>query len=397
MEIGNIMQKMQKKLSFLKAKKYVLFLLFLVSFLVACSGTAKQKGVSENSQVFVTENPEPTTSKIISDNVLALSDTAKSDNALPDSLKSDSLTPLPIAEPDIYQEIPRLVERALFRSDSLLAAGNTDAAAEIIEKFLVLKPLWQEWTERVSRMESKIRARQISKSELLKPLTLQIINLNAVSASYETVTQYTDSLIAMNPPDSLVAWAKNQALIAYHKTYAKVQTEKQNALNLARDKALFDEAEKAMMQIIMRFPSFVDTLQLKLSLMTISNMRMEESENDKAFWKTRDPQKAFAEAQELERKGKYLDAKTKWIKLKASSLRKKAMEALDSLAETYCTQERTSASNYFSKSRQHSEKAKEYLTQAIAALDRCLTEFPDNKQREKVLENKTFLQKELDQ
>ncbi len=391
------MQKMQKKLYVPIAKKQLPFLLLSAIFLVACSGTAKQKVDSENSQIFATESPDTSTGKAKSDNGLALSDTAKPDKALPDSLKRDSLVPPTITEPDIYQEIPHLVERALFRADSLLAVGNTDAAAEIVEQFSVLKPLWEEWTARVSRMEAKIRTQQISKSEQLKPLTLQIINLNAVSSSYETVVQYTDSLIAMNPPDSLVAWAKNQALLAYHKTYMKVQTEKQNALNLARDKALFDDAEQAIMGTIMRFPSFVDTLQLKLSLMTISNMRMEESENDKAYWKTHDPQKAFAEAQELESKGKYLEAKTKWTKLKASSLRKKSMVALDSLGETYCTQERTSASNLFSKSRQHPEKAKENLTQAIAALDRCLTEFPDNKQREKVLENKAFLQKELDQ
>jgi hypothetical protein len=84
------------------------------------------------------------------------------------------------------------------------------------------------------------------------------------------------------------------------------------------------------------------------------------------------------------------------VKLKASVLRKESLGALDSLAEIYCTRERTTASTLFSKSKQHPEKAKDLLAAAIAALDRCLTEFPENKQHNKVVENKMFLEKELE-
>jgi hypothetical protein len=40
-------------------------------------------------------------------------------------------------------------------------------------------------------------------------------------------------------------------------------------------------------------------------------------------------------------------------------------------------------------------KKKKLLNEAIAPLDKCLTEYPDNPQKQKVEENKKFLEQEL--
>lgn len=297
---------------------------------------------------------------------------------------------------DLYEFIPGVVNSSFERADSLLAAGNVDSAAALIEEFTVLKPLWEEWTERASKMESRIRSERISKEAALKPLAVKLSNLVATGADFNEIRAVEDSIVAFAPDDSLKLWARGQLQNAYRRTFAKYSAERDRALSLARDKGLFDDAEKMLSGISIRVPDFADTLHIPDALMEVSGLRMQESDADVAYWKTHDPKTAFIEARKYSREKKYLEAKKLLLKLRASSLRAEANVELDSVGSAYCTEERTLASTLFAQSRSAKSKSRELLGKAVAALDRCLTEFPEYKQRATVNGNRDFLQKELE-
>ena len=85
------------------------------------------------------------------------------------------------------------------------------------------------------------------------------------------------------------------------------------------------------------------------------------------------------------------------MKLRASKLRKEANELYTKLANNFCTKQRKTTSQMFAKAQKQKDaaKKKKLLNEAIAPLDKCLTEYPDNPQKQKVEENKKFLEQEL--
>ena len=85
------------------------------------------------------------------------------------------------------------------------------------------------------------------------------------------------------------------------------------------------------------------------------------------------------------------------MKLRASKLRKEANELYTKLADAFCTKQRKTTSQTFAKAQKQKDaaKKKKLLQDAIAPLDKCLTEYPDNPQKQKVIENKQFLEQEL--
>ena len=85
------------------------------------------------------------------------------------------------------------------------------------------------------------------------------------------------------------------------------------------------------------------------------------------------------------------------MKLRASKLRKEANELYMKLADNFCTKQRKTTSQTFAKAQKQKDaaKKKKLLQDAIAPLDKCLTEYPDNPQKQKVEENKKFLEQEL--
>ena len=67
------------------------------------------------------------------------------------------------------------------------------------------------------------------------------------------------------------------------------------------------------------------------------------------------------------------------------------------LADSFCNEQRKATSQLFAKAQKQKDdaKKKDLLKQAIAPLDKCLSEYPDNSQKNKVVENRQFLEKEL--
>ena len=66
-------------------------------------------------------------------------------------------------ETNLYEFIPGVVNSSFDRADSLLAAGNVDSAAALVEEFTVLKPLWEEWTARALRWKAASVPRRFQK------------------------------------------------------------------------------------------------------------------------------------------------------------------------------------------------------------------------------------------
>ena len=115
------------------------------------------------------------------------------------------------------------------------------------------------------------------------------------------------------------------------------------------------------------------------------------------MWEKNDPEQALAKVDTLIATEKFDKAKDLLNKLKSSKLRKEANEKYIVLADAYCNKQRKATSQFFAKSQKQTDEAKKkkLLNDAIAALDKCLEEYPETTQKEKVESNKKFIEKEL--
>ena len=298
--------------------------------------------------------------------------------------------------PDPYTTIPLLISHVFTHADSLYKAGNTDSATAYLERFRVIKPLWAQWESKADSMLNEFGKTRAEKAKEFEPFIREIQNMNRAKAAYSMVAEAADSLIALFPGDSLTRWAKSQKDLAYKNTFAKAQKEYAAIKSLADDQAQFAEAEKQAITFQMRYRDFEDALQIQALIDHIKNLASATDEAATKYWGSHDPAEALAKADFLIQKEKFSEAKNLLNKLKFSKLRKEANEKYSQLAEAYCTKQRTTTSQLFGKAQKQKDaaKKKKILLDAIASLDKCLTEYPDNPQKQKVLENKQFLETE---
>lgn len=297
--------------------------------------------------------------------------------------------------PDIYVEIPRLAQKALTRADSFYAAGELDSAAAIVERFSVLNPLWKEWQVQAKSIGEKVRSGYSKKDADLQQFLIALVNANSRRASYAEVKPLVDTIFATAPSDSIRHLTDSLAHIAYVRTYEKVKKGRNEALQLAREKAAFDSAEQKLSELVLRYSDFIDTLELQKALLKISSLRSEESAASAEYWNSHDPEKALEEAKKLSGERKWQAAKESFIKIKSSRLRGEALRELDSLNANFCTEKRKRAATLFAESKSKKGNKHEKLSQAIAELDACLEFAPNYKDRATVISNKQFLQTEL--
>ena len=297
--------------------------------------------------------------------------------------------------PDIYVEIPRLAQKALTRADSFYAAGELDSAAAIVERFSVLNPLWKEWQVQAKSIGEKVRSGYSKKDADLQQFLIALVNANSRRASYAEVKPLVDTIFATAPSDSIRHLTDSLAHIAYVRTYEKVKKGRDEALQLAREKAAFDSAEQKLSELALRYSDFIDTLELQKALLKISSLRAEESAASAEYWNSHDPEKALEEAKKLSDERKWQAAKESFIKIKSSRLRGEALRELDSLNVNFCTEKRKRAATLFAESKSKKGNKYEKLSQAIAELDACLEFAPNYKDRATVISNKQFLQAEL--
>ena len=313
----------------------------------------------------------------------------------PDSVTDkDTQAQAPI---DPYKAFPSLAESVFAHADALYKAGLADSAVAYLQRFRVIKPLWAQWeakTDSMIQAFDKTRAERVKRYE---PLVLEIQNMNRAHAAYSMVAETADSLIALAPDDSLTRWAVAQKQVAYKNTLAKAKKEYAEIKSLADDKAQFAEAQKKATEFQMRYRDFEADLQIQALVDHIRELAQATDAAAAKYWESHDPAEALKKAEELIKAGKYKDAKDLLNKLKASKLRKEAAAKYQELADAYCNTQRKETSNLFAKAQKQKdpEKKRDLLKQAIAPLDKCMSEFPENSQKKTVTDNKQFLEKEI--
>ena len=321
----------------------------------------------------------------------------------PQNIPTAETTTVPAPTPhktkaaDPYTEIPALIQSIFDYADTLYKAGYTDSASAYLERFRVIKPLWAQWESKADSMLNEFGKTRAEKAKAYEPMVFQIQNMNRANANYDLVSETADSLIALAPGDSLTQWAKAQKALAYSNTLAKAKKEYATVKALADNQAQFAEAEKQATTLQMRYRDFEDTLHIQALIDHIRELAQANDAEAAKYWESHDPAQALAKADTLLQKEKFADAKALLNKLKASKFRKEANELYLKLADSYCTKQRKSTSQMFASAQKQKDaaKKKKLLQDAIAPLDKCLTEYPDNPQKQKVIENKQFLENEL--
>ena len=302
-----------------------------------------------------------------------------------------------VAVPDPYTDFPALAARVFAHADSLYATGLTDSATAYLQRFRVIKPLWGTWESQADSMLNEFGKTRAEKAKAFEPLVLTIQNMNRVKSAYSMVAEIADSLIALAPGDSLVNWAKIQKQNAFANTLEKAKKEFAQIKSLADDQAQFAEALKKIEEFRMRYGDFAETLRIQEYTDHVKEMMQSADAEAAKYWESHDPAEALAKADTLIAASKFAEAKQLLIKLKASKLRKEANAKYNELATAFCNAQRKTTSQIFAKAQKLKDaaKKKKLLQDAIAPLDKCLAEYPENPQKGKVLDNKKFLEKEL--
>ncbi len=299
---------------------------------------------------------------------------------------------------DPYKAFPALANYVFNYADTLSKAGQTDSASVILNSFSSMAPMWQEWQAYSDTLRNDFGKRREEKAKEFESMAFQIQNMNRVQASYSMVAETADSLIAqLAPGDSLANWAKDQKKIAYTNTLKKASKEFNEIKAIADEKAQFAEARKQTETFRIRYRDFEDTLRVKEFLAHVDELEKATDSETAKMWEKNDPQAALLKADTLIANEKFDKAKDLLNKLKSSKLRKEANEKYIVLADAYCNKQRKTTSQIFAKSLKQTDetKKKKLLNDAIAPLDKCLTEYPETSQREKVESNKKFIEKEL--
>ena len=308
---------------------------------------------------------------------------------------SEGKTGAVIADP--YTAIPAIVQSIFDYANTLHKAGYTDSASAYLERFRVIKPLWEQWESKADSMLNEFGKIRAEKAKAYEPMVFQIQNMNRANSDYGLVAETADSLIALAPGDSLTQWAKAQKGVAYKNTLTKAKKEYASIKDLADNQAQFAEAEKQAVKFQMRYRDFENELHIQALIDYIRELMQANDAEAAKYWESHDPAQALAKADTLLQKEKFGEAKELLNKLKSSKLRKEANELYTKLADAYCTKQRKTTSQVFAKAQKQKDaaKKKKLLSEAIAPLDKCLTEYPDNPQKQKVIENKQFLEKEM--
>ncbi|MCQ2098032.1 MAG: hypothetical protein MJY87_08855 [Fibrobacter sp.] len=341
--------------------------------------------------------------------IVPAADTARTDSAeiapAADSTAGGKLPPdsartveSAIIPPDPYQEFPALASRVFAFADTLYKQGMIDSAVTYLQRFRVIKPLWNQWESTADSMLNEFGKTNAELAKQYEPLVLQIKNMNRVQTSYSIVAETADSLIALAPGDSLTRFANEQKQVAYSNTLKRAQKEMATIKAMVDQRAQFEEAEQRALDFQMRHRDFENDLKIQALIDYIRETAQAAGSEASKYWDKHDPAKAMEEASALIDGKKFAQAKELLTKLKASNLRKEAMEKYVELADAYCNAQRKETSQLFAKAQKqkNAEKKKALLQSAIAPLDKCIAEYPESTQIQKVQDNRKFLEKELE-
>ncbi|SHK85050.1 hypothetical protein [Fibrobacter sp. UWEL] len=299
--------------------------------------------------------------------------------------------------PDPYQDFPALAHQIFAHADTLYKQGLVDSAVTYLQRFRIIKPLWNQWEQTADSLLQEFGKTNAELAKQFEPLVMQIINMNRVQTAYSMVAETADSLISLAPGDSLTQFAKEQKQIAYNNTLKRAQKEMASIKALAEQQAKFAEAEQRATDFQMRHRDFEEQLKIQALIDYIKGLAQATDSEDAKYWEKNDPAEAMKKADELMAAKKYAQAKELLNKLKASTLRKEAMEKYVQLADAFCNAQRKETSQLFAKAQKQKDtaKKKDLMKAAIEPLDKCLGEYPESTLIKKVQDNKNFLEKEM--
>lgn len=289
----------------------------------------------------------------------------------------------------------QLGRRTLQLARYLDAQGRNREAAKVLENFLVYKPALNEWMDSASNLESQFQAARETQKNSYSSLIKQIRNLGAVGADYDQLRLLTDSLRSLQPGDSLVQWSLSQDAQAFQRSLGTLRKKIQEVRTQVLDNASFAEAAKTTDALLLKYPSLTDTTGLRALRSWISEQEKLYAQNaDAAYWSNHDPRSSLKEARALLERKQYNEARALYQKLLSSPQRKEAREDLEILSEAFCEGQRKIAADRFAAARRTPKNAAANLSEAIAALDRCLNDYPDTEVAAKVRQNRALLEQE---
>lgn len=286
----------------------------------------------------------------------------------------------------------QLGRRTLQLARYLDAQGRSREAAKVLEDYLVYKPAVGEWMDSAEALEAQFQLARDAKKNAFAPLVKQIRNLGAAGADYGQVRLLTDSLRSLQPGDSLLSWSKAQDELALQRSLNAIQKKKAEVKTLVNDRADFPDAIKIADALLAKYPELSDTTGLNTLRRWIDEQqKLYANDADAAYWSGRDARDSLKEARALLERKQYAQSASLYRKLLASPLRKEAREDLEILSDSYCEEQRKIAAERFASARRAPKSAAAYLDEAIAALDRCLQDYPEAPVAEKVRQNRTLL------
>lgn len=289
----------------------------------------------------------------------------------------------------------QLGRRTLQLARYLDAQGQSREAAKVLEDFLVYKPLVAEWMDSAAALEVQFATVRESKKNSYGSLVKQIRNLGAVNADYDQVRLLTDSLRSLLPGDSLVQWSQSQDELALQRSLKTIEKKTAEIRALVQDAAAFADAAKIADAMLVKYPSLADRAGLKeLRRWVDDQEKLYARDADAAYWSNHDPRATLKEARALLERKQYADARVLYRKLLASPQRKDAREDLEVLADAYCEDQRKIAADRFAAARRNPKTAAASLDGAVAALDRCLNDYPEASSVDKVRQNRELLVQE---
>lgn len=375
----------------------------LAAFLAACSSTAPKVEadyVPVKPAISVSEVHEAAEDSVTAPEpefkpVQNLDSTAKvpEEELLPIPAQTDTLEARAV---DPFVEIQKVVAATFLHAKELSEAGENDSLKAYLERLTVLSPLWDSWMARANAMLEPLSAPSERDAETFRRLALSIVNENAASSDYKTVSDLADSLLAMNPGDSLSAFAEAQKALAYERTVKKIKAEMLRADSLA-EAGNFAAVDSLTTRLILRYREFETELSLP-EFRDSASRKAAEREAGLGYWKEHSAAAALKEAAALAEQGDFARAKELYARLLSSPEAKAAQAALDSLSNSVCVVARKKASELYAKTVAEKSGAKklELVKAARESLLKCTENFPNEREAARARSDLKLLEAELE-
>ncbi len=273
-------------------------------------------------------------------------------------------------------------------------SGSVDSASVIIDAVLARKSLLLNLLDSMEFMESRILSQRSPQSKELQAWLKMVENLQKTHSDYRIMRPYLDSLRRFNRNDSIWLWCAKQEQIAIERTQLRIVSELKSMQKNATLSGSYNEL-RGRLPDLLALPS---ELSVGLGLDTLeawidqSEIR-EQTYKDSAFWSTHDPVTVMHDVEKYLGQGKFVEARSLTLKLMSTTQRTKALSLLPSLSEKGCATDRKVGADLFAKwKKQHKIQD---LQGALAALERCLQNFPEHPQANTLRRNKELIESEI--